>query len=376
MDSNQIHARQAKLFQGIEGSDLDGVVLTPGPSFRYFTGLDFHLSERPIVAWFMARGSIGFVLPEFESEKLNGMGFESTSVTYGENPASWGEAFGSLSAALGLERSRIGAEPRGMRMLESGYIEAAAEGIRLVSAESLVSGIKVRKDESEISSLREAVAFAQKALLNTLPQIQTGMTELKVAGLLTSETLEAGSDPQLPFSPIVGFGPNSALPHHFPTDRRLAEKDIILIDWGASKDGYSADLTRVFAAGEDLEPYQDVARIVAEANAVARRASGPGVEASLVDKSARDVIDAAGMGANFTHRTGHGLGLEGHEPPYIRGDNNEQLEPGMVFTIEPGIYFPGRYGVRIEDDIVVTQEGAESLTSLPREITRLSDYRR
>jgi Xaa-Pro dipeptidase len=324
----------------------------------------------------MAGGSIGFVLPEFESDKLSGLDFECRSVTYGENPASWGDAFRSISGALGLERSRIGAEPRGMRMLESEYIEAAAGGIRLVPGEKLISGIRARKDESEISSLREAVDVAQKALLNALPQIQTGMTELEVAGLLTSETLKTGSDPQLPFSPIVGFGPNSALPHHFPTDRRLAEQDIILIDWGASKDGYSADLTRVFAAGEDLAPFQDVSRIVAEANATAQRAAGPGVEASLVDKAARDVIEAAGMGANFTHRTGHGLGLEGHEPPYIRGDNTELLEPGMVFTIEPGIYFPGHYGVRIEDDIVVTHAGAESLTSLPREITRLSDYQR
>ena len=185
--------------------------------------------------------------------------------------------------------------------------------------------------------------------------------------------LRSGSDPELPFQPIVAFGANAANPHAVPSERVLGEGDIVLIDWGANVSGYYSDLTRVFSWGEAEEELVAVARIVAEANAAARERAAPGTSAAEVDRAAREVISAAGYGDRFTHRTGHGLGLEGHEVPFIRSDNLEELRPGMVFTIEPGIYLPEKGGVRIEDDVVVLPDGAKSLSTAPRGLLNLAD---
>jgi Xaa-Pro dipeptidase len=146
---------------------------------------------------------------------------------------------------------------------------------------------------------------------------------------------------------------------------------LLVIDWGASFEGYFSDITRTFAIGEMDDEWKQIGKIVLEANAAGRNSARPGIAAEVIDQAARAVIDSAGYGKYFTHRTGHGLGMESHEEPYIRGGNSMLLENGMTFTIEPGIYLPGRNGVRIEDDVVITQSGADCLTSLPREVRQL-----
>jgi Xaa-Pro dipeptidase len=222
------------------------------------------------------------------------------------------------------------------------------------------------KDEQEISAMRKAVDIAQNALSNTLPSIKVGVSERQIANELTLQLLKAGSDPQFPFSPIVSGGANSANPHATPTNRFLKEGDLLVIDWGASYLGYISDITRTFAMIEVEPEYALIAETVNEANIAGRRIIRPGATASEVDQAARIVIEKAGYGQYFTHRTGHGIGMEGHEPPYIRSDNQLPLRQGMTFTVEPGIYLPGRGGVRIEDDVLVTATGVESLTNLPR----------
>jgi Xaa-Pro dipeptidase len=142
-----------------------------------------------------------------------------------------------------------------------------------------------------------------------------------------------------------------------------------VIDWGASYEGYVSDLTRTFAIGEIDVEFKRIAEIVLQANEAGREAGKPGSPAKVVDFAARSVIETTGYGQYFTHRTGHGLGMEGHEPPYMRGDNEQILQPGMTYTVEPGIYLPGRGGARIEDNLVITEYGAESLSDLPRELT-------
>jgi Xaa-Pro dipeptidase len=173
------------------------------------------------------------------------------------------------------------------------------------------------------------------------------------------------------FSPIVVAGPNAASPHATPSDRPIGAGETIVVDCGATVGGYVADITRTFAIGA-LEP--ELARVyeaVRVANEAGRAAAGPGVPAEEVDRAARAVIEEAGYGEYFFHRTGHGLGLEVHEPPYIVAGNERSLEPGMTFTVEPGVYLPGRGGVRIEDDVVVTSGGAESMTIFSRELAVL-----
>jgi Xaa-Pro dipeptidase len=194
------------------------------------------------------------------------------------------------------------------------------------------------------------------------------MTEHEAASELTVQLLRAGSDSELPFPPIVASGPNSALPHAVPSERKLQRGDLVVIDWGAAVDGYISDLTRTLAIGPADPELVKVHGIVLDANRAGCAAVRPGVPAAEVDRAARAVIDAAGYGEFFTHRTGHGIGMEAHEPPYIRGDNQEPLIPGMTFTVEPGIYLPGRGGVRIEDNVVVTADGSECLSVLQRDL--------
>lgn len=216
--------------------------------------------------------------------------------------------------------------------------------------------------------MRRAVKIAQDALEATIPLIKIGMTEKELSSELVVQLLRHGSEPEMPFAPIVSGGPNAANPHASPTERKLQAGDLLVVDWGATYDGYISDLTRTFAVGEVDEEYRKIHEIVQEANAAGRAAARPGVPCANVDKAARDVIEKSGYGTYFTHRTGHGIGMEGHEEPYMRGDNMQLLEPGMAFTVEPGIYLPNRNGVRIEDNVVITEAGADVLSDMPREI--------
>ena len=226
----------------------------------------------------------------------------------------------------------------------------------------------MRKDEQELALMREAVAMAESALADTLPRVKVGVSELEISSILIQRLLAHGSGGELPFQPIIAFGANSANPHAVPSDYAAKEGDLILFDWGANNQGYFSDLTRTFSLGEPGETLRNVHAAVNGANAAGRAQAGPGVTTGSVDDAARRVIQQAGYAEYFTHRTGHGLGLEVHEEPYIRSGNDSILDIGMTFTIEPGIYLPDQGGVRIEDDMVITESGAESLSTYPREL--------
>jgi Xaa-Pro dipeptidase len=216
--------------------------------------------------------------------------------------------------------------------------------------------------------MRQAVNIAEKAFAATQKSMKVGMTESELASELVIQLLKHGSDAELPVTPIVSGGPNSANPHASPTDRKLQSGDMLVIDWGAAYHGYISDLTRTLGVGEIDPEFVKIHKIVQDANAAGRAAARSGAACAEVDKATREVIEKSGYGKFFTHRTGHGIGMEVHEDPYIRGDNMQKLEPGMAFTVEPGIYLPGRNGVRIEDNIVITEKGAELLSDLPREL--------
>jgi Xaa-Pro dipeptidase len=226
----------------------------------------------------------------------------------------------------------------------------------------------MRKEAAEVEKMRRAVKIAESALEATGPLIRIGMSEKDLAAELVIQLFKHGSAPELPFSPIVSAGPNGANPHASPTDRKIRRGDLLVVDWGAAFDGYVSDLTRTFAVGEVDAECAKIHRLVQAASAAGRAAAKPGVPCADVDKAARAVIEAAGYGQFFTHRTGHGIGMEGHEEPYLRGDNMQILEPGMAFTVEPGIYLPNRNGARIEDNVVITADGADVLSEMPREM--------
>jgi Xaa-Pro dipeptidase len=361
-------SRFDKLNASLQTSGLDAVILNPGPTLTHLTGLHLHLMERPMVLFFAKDQVPAIVLPELELQKVASLPYELQVFAYAENPSGWGDAFRKAAQALGVDGKRIGVEPRQLRLLEFRYVKDGAPEAEYPDASDVLSALRLRKDKSEVDAMRRAVKIAQDALEATIPLIKTGMTEKELSSELVIQLLKCGSDPEMPFSPIVSGGPNAANPHASPSDRKLQTGDLLVVDWGAAYDGYISDLTRTFAVGEVDDEYKKIHKIVQEANAAGRAAGKPGVPCAAVDKAARDVIEQAGYGLYFTHRTGHGIGMEGHEEPYMRGDNMQLLEPGMAYTVEPGIYLPNRNGVRIEDNVVITETGADVLSDMAREI--------
>ena len=360
--------RQSRLAQALRAANLEAMVLNAGPSMTYLTGLHVHLSERPVVGLFTPDLSPVIILPELESGKLSNLPYPVQSFEYGEDPGTWQAVFQEGIQAAQCAGGQVGIEPRRMRVLEMGFLEKAGSSIKFLPGEAYMAELRMQKDEAELTNMQTAVNAAQNALEAILPGIKPGMTERELAAEITMGLLREGSESQMPFAPIVASGPNSANPHAFPSDRQLENGDLLIIDWGANIGGYFSDLTRTFAIGDLEAEMKPIAQIVLEANEAARRIAGPGVAAEDIDHAARQVIEQAGYGEFFIHRTGHGLGMEVHEEPYIRDGNPMPLSPGMTFTIEPGIYLPGRGGVRIEDDVVITEHGLRSFSDMPREL--------
>lgn len=361
-------SRLERLMAAMQGAGLDAVALNPGPALTYLTGLHFHLMERPVVLLVAPGKDPVLVLPELEAPKLTQLSFKVTAVPYGENPAEWDTAFRAAAMALQLDGKRIGVEPRHMRLLEFRHVRAGAPEADYPDASAALSSLRLHKDPDEVGYMRQAVKLAQQALEATIPTIKVGATERAIAAELSVQLLKGGSDSELPFAPIISGGPNSANPHASPSDRKLQRGDLLVVDWGANVRGYASDLTRTFAIGEVEPDFKKIAALVLAANEAGRAAGGPGVACGAVDKAARDVIERGGYGQYFTHRLGHGLGMEDHEDPYMYAENQQILEPGMAYTVEPGIYLPGRGGVRIEDNVVVTKDGVDVLSDMPREL--------
>jgi len=360
-------SRLPRLLNLISATGLDALVLNPGPTLTYMTGLNFHLMERPVVLIITLDAPPVLILPELEALKLAQSNIPLKGFTFGENPLTWGEVFRRAWQELKLDGKNVGVEPTRLRYLELRLLESSTTA-HFVNGDAVVSGMRMVKEAGEIENMRQAVRIAQEALLAILPSIKPGKTELEIASRLTARMLEGGSEPEMPFSPIVSGGPNSANPHAVPTERPLQNGDLLVIDWGAAYHGYFSDLTRTFAIGKVEDEYHLIASIVEQANAAGRASAKPGMPAGEVDQVTRKVIVDAGYGKYFTHRTGHGLGMEGHEPPYIFAENTQVLSKGMSFTVEPGIYLPGRGGVRIEDNVVITENGSETLSTLPRQL--------
>ncbi|MBI1793656.1 MAG: aminopeptidase P family protein [Chloroflexi bacterium] len=347
---------------------LDAVALNPGPTLTYLTGLHFHLMERPVVLLYAVGKDPVIVLPELEMPKANLFPYKVNAFAYGENPAEWDSVFRKAVQSLNLDGKKIGVEPRQMRLLEFRHVKAGAPEADFPDASGALSALRLCKDPAEVQKMKRAVKVAQDALEATIPFIKIGMTEKEIAAELNVQLLKHGSESELPFPPIVSAGPNSANPHASPSDRKLQRGDLLVVDWGATVDGYISDLTRTFAVGEADAELKKITQVVLNANEAGRAAGKPGIPCADVDKAARAVIEKAGYGKYFTHRTGHGIGMEGHEEPYMRGDNMQLLAPGMAYTVEPGIYLPDRGGARIEDNVVVTKDGVEVLSDMPREL--------
>ncbi|MCD4672791.1 MAG: Xaa-Pro peptidase family protein [Anaerolineaceae bacterium] len=361
--------RISKLTQAMQDAGLEMLVLNPGASLTYLTGLHFHVSERPTVLLVSTSKPPQIILAALEANKLKNSSTPLEPIPYDDNPEHWTASFHEARRKLGKAPQTIGVEPTALRFLELNYLQAAFPDTKFISAEDVLSSLRITKDNDEVEKMRKAAKIAQDAFLATLPIIQPGVSELSIAAELSAQLLRHGSQSEFPFPPIVASGPyNSADPHAVPSERRLEPGDLVVIDWGARYQNYCSDITRMVAVGQVSPELQNIANIVKQANAAGRQACKPGVPAGSIDQAARQVIEKAGYGPQFNHRVGHGLGMEAHEPPFMFGENDFLLVPGVTFTVEPGIYVSGTGGVRIEDDLVITADDAESLTTLPREL--------
>jgi len=363
--------RLERVIGAARAAGMAGLALMPDANLRYLSGLTFHPGKRLTLTLLPADGAAPcFVIPALE----HGRAERSSLIPFRYFP--WADADGPASALAAALEAAFGPELRGLplgveytslRVMELRALEAAWAGLRTADAMPLLSELRMVKDEAELAAIAEAVRIVEAALGRAIERIKVGVTERELSRILADEIVAAGADGES-FENIVASGPNGANPHHSNTDRAFQPGDLIIIDCGARYGGYISDITRTVALGEPAPEDRAVYELVLGANRAGVAQSRPEATGAEIDAAARRVIDEAGYGEYFIHRTGHGFGLEGHEQPNIVAGNDEPLAPGTTFTVEPGIYIPGRLGVRIEDDVVITPEGARSLTSFPREL--------
>jgi len=353
-----------KVIEGMRGGGADALLLFPGVDIGYYTGFSIGMSERLAAALIPFDGEPLIVVNELEGE-LRGQKPWINDVDVWlehEDPI---ELLAENVERLGLGGAVIGiAEDAPWGWVNR--LQARLPGAHFVDATPYLSHERMVKSPQELDWMRMACAITDRALEAGFERLHTGMTEKQLAAVISSELQAKGGEAG--FAGVL-FGERAALPHGRPGDRELKPGDGVLVDMGTKIHGYSSDLTRTVFYGEPTARQREIYGAVFEANAAAYEAVRPGVTCESLDAVARRVIEDAGFGDYFIHRLGHGIGLQGHEPPYIVRNNGLELEPGMTFTIEPGIYIVGEIGVRVEDTVVCTTGGCERLTRLRRELT-------
>lgn len=358
-------AREACKQQGIAAA-----IFATGPDFAYFTGSWASSHERLTALVVPAHGRPFIVVPATDAGDLKlsavpELDIEVVTWRDGETPS----AYTVLAENIG--RAETHARVAISESLDAGHVLELNEVLpqaRWVSAQKTLQSILTVKDAAEIEQLAAAGVAIDAVHARVPALLRAGRTEAEVAEDIRELILREHSEVDFI---IVGSGPNGAHPHHDYSDRVLADGDIVVVDIGGTYGaGYHSDCTRTYRVGGVTSPAQipHAYTVLLEAQAAAVDAVRPGVTAASIDKVARDVLAAAGYGEFFTHRLGHGIGLSTHEQPFIMPGNDIVLEPGMAFSIEPGVYFPDQWGARIEDIVVVTEDGARRLNNQPREL--------
>ncbi len=344
---------------------ISALMLTGGTSMVYFTGMRWGNSERLTTAIIPARGNPFIVTPKFEEERtleqarLGPLGAETRVLTWEEDEDPYMQVARGLRDA-GFATGSIGVEET-VKFVFSAGVADAARNIKVVSGTPITAGCRMVKDAHELALMRHASQVTLKAYEAAWKSLREGMTQSDFARLVSQ------AHDQLGYSGGAGVqvGEYSALPHGSATPQVVREGSILLIDGGCKVEGYSSDLSRTFVLGKPTDKMKAVFELELAAQTAALKAARPGVQCQAVDAAARKVIEDGGYGPGykyFTHRVGHGMGMDGHEWPYLVKGNTLALEPGMTFSDEPGIYIPGEFGVRLEDDMVITEDGAELFT--------------
>jgi Xaa-Pro aminopeptidase len=341
--------------EGLERLRADWLLIPPSADFRWLTNAPARLSERLTALGIPRRGEPFAIVPRLDSTGLARACPWLRLEIWDEDE----DAFDRLVRVMGLARGPAVLVGEGLRVPE--LLRLAAQA-RCRPARTLLAPLRAIKSADEIRLLETAAAHADRVIEQTADFLAPGRSEVEVAGFVFEQFAALGDSETWA---IVASGPNSAIPHHHGSERRIEENDIVLLDLGAFHEGYGSDITRTFWIGEPPAEARHVYDIVDEARRTGQVASRDGADPEAVDQAARDVIERAGYGEAFTHRLGHGVGLDVHEPPYLVKGNHAPLAAGMVHSVEPGIYLPGRFGIRLEDTVVVESRGARALNRAP-----------
>ena len=344
---------------------LEAVVVAPSPDLIYLTGYGPPPLERLTALVIRPDGDALLIVPELERQlALDSVAGQTLEVDQvigwrdGEDP------YELVSSMLPREcRVALGDRMWASHVLE---LQRTAPSVAFEPASGIIGRLRAVKDPDELGALRRAGRGADETFRQICGMRFLGRREEEVAADLAELLVEHGHA-RADFT-IVASGPNAASPHHEPSGRTILPRDVVVMDFGGEVGGYYSDTTRTVAVGDPPDGFHEVYRLVQEAQHAAVRAVRPGATAQDVDRAARRIIDAGGYGERFFHRTGHGIGLEVHEPPYIIEGNDTVLTPGMTFSVEPGVYLEGRFGVRIEDIVVVTADGVDRLNRSTREL--------
>ena len=358
--------RIERVADALARSGTDAMIVTPSTDFAYLTGARPSLRERLVALGVTADGRVRAVAPVFELDAMQSvvdLGIDVIAWSDGDDPAALLLEGLGLGTGVGT-RVAIGADVPMRFTLEFNR----HSDISWVPADKVLVPLRVRKSATELALLRGAARAVDETYRRFLASTEfRGRTELEVQADLRACLEATGHDLSESFS-IVAAGSNAAMPHHTPGDRVLADGMGVLTDFGGPREGYCSDMTRTWSLGPASARLREVHAVVLEANRAGLAAVRPGVTAESVDAVVRGVIERAGFGEYFTHRTGHGIGLDVHEAPYLVSGDTTVLEEGMAFSIEPGIYIPGELGVRIEDIVAVTADGAECLNESDRSL--------
>jgi Xaa-Pro aminopeptidase len=351
--------------RGLANVDAAAAVLGLSSNLRYLTGFSDEPGERLLCLIVRQEGEPTFVVPQLYADqvRVHGSGITMRVWADGENPAA---ILATVARELEKQEGRILLDDS-LWVAFALMVQDVFRGRQFGLVSEVTTKLRLHKDEDEISSMRRAGEIVDQAYLAVTSKPVCGRSENELAGRLESEMLNAGAD-GVAFETLVASGPNSALPHYRAGTRRIEPGDAVILDFGCRVGGYCSDISRTIVCGEPRNDMEAVHDAVRRAHEAARERVRSSVQAQEIDVAARGVLTDAGYDANFIHRTGHGIGLDVHEPPYIVAGNEQQLEEGMAFSIEPGAYFAGDYGVRIEDVVVVGEEGAVAMTLAPHDL--------
>ncbi len=363
LDESLYRRRVEYVQRYLRDEDVDFALLTPSPNFQYLTGIETEMRERLVALIIQQEGEPKIISPSFEVNNHSNLSWIKDFAGWEEDEDPYKMVFDCLhSKSQEYHATFDNSLPMGIFWT----LERVSGGFtKTTSLSPLINKMRIKKTDAELELMKKAGHIIEDAVTKAFNSAHLGITEIELKQIIDNEIIHAGATPTFA---AVQFGENSAIPHYGAGNRKLVKQDIVLMDCGCAFGGYNTDMTRVGVVGEPTEDQEKVYSIVLAAEEAAIKKLEPGIQCGSADGIARRIIEDAGYGQYFTHRLGHGIGLEVHEPPYLVRGNSNPLEVGMTHSVEPGIYLEGLFGIRIEDLVCIKEDVVEVITYMPKDL--------